>query len=207
MQTQHTSACTHEHIPAYHLCLHWYAIERKLSLKALVLAKSSGNILVLSPWVPTGVLPNCTGCFCISFTEARANCQEGTSSEKVTLPGWFVHKSVVHFLDGSRGKAQLPVQCYPRVGCPGFYKKSGEQAMDSKPKLAFERSSLIAWWPRQGHICWNTDFCPSFRDKSVSRKSQLLCALCSTWASQLQVIRLSPDCFNFAFFSHPASFI
>lgn len=211
MQT-HTNAFTHEHIHAYDLCLHWYAIERKLSLKALVLAKSSGDIHVLSLWVPTGVLPNCTGCFYVSFIEARANCQEGTSSEKTPLPGWFVRKSVVHFLDDSCGKAQLPVQCYPRVGCSGFYKKAGwasrgQQAWAAtRAQLALEQSSLIAWWPQQRHICWNTGFCPSFCDKSVSRKSQLLCGLCSTWTSQLQVIRLSPDCFNFAFFL-PSCFI
>lgn len=68
----------------------------------------------------------------------------------------------------------------PGLVVRGSIRNPGEQAVNSKPKLAFERSSLIAWWPRQGHICWNTDFCPSFRDKSVSRKSHLLCGLCST---------------------------
>lgn len=45
-----------------------------------------------------------------------------------------MHRSMGHFLDDSCGKAQLPVQCYPRVGCPGgSIRKLGEQAVESKP--------------------------------------------------------------------------
>lgn len=130
----HTSVCTHEYIHAYHLCLHWYAIERKFSLKTLVLAKSSGNILFFPYGYPQKFFLTVLGAFTSTLQKLEPIAKRESHLRKCSYQVGLCTDLWCIFLMILVGRPSSLCSATPGLVVRGSVRKPDEQAMESKPK-------------------------------------------------------------------------